>query len=165
MNRGRAFFARQLTATEPGRFFAYFQMPCFMASEKSETTLSAWTVLGAGALTTLAVMGTYLTVAVHPAFLPLLILPLFGLCHVLVYPKEAKRGFIGPPVIRYAMPEEFRCTVLVAKPQPDYKSIPVEKNVRPPPAAVPVRPSTNCAAYCAPIVPAFQAPPPVIAVM
>uniref|UniRef100_A0A6M2CX65 Uncharacterized protein n=1 Tax=Rhipicephalus microplus TaxID=6941 RepID=A0A6M2CX65_RHIMP len=137
-------------------------MPCFMASESSETRLSTWTVLGAGVLTSLAVLGTYLTVAVHPAFLPLLIL---GLCHVLVYPKEAKRGFIGPPVIRYAMPQEFRCTVLVAKPQPDYKSIPVEKNVRPQPTAAPVRPSTNCAAYCAPIVPAFQAPPPVISVM
>uniref|UniRef100_A0A6M2D4Q6 Uncharacterized protein n=1 Tax=Rhipicephalus microplus TaxID=6941 RepID=A0A6M2D4Q6_RHIMP len=150
-------------------------MPCFMASESSETRLSTWTVLGAGVLTSLAVLGTYLTVAVHPAFLPLLILPpaflpllilpMFGLCHVLVYPKEAKRGFIGPPVIRYAMPQEFRCTVLVAKPQPDYKSIPVEKNVRPQPTAAPVRPSTNCAAYCAPIVPAFQAPPPVISVM
>lgn len=141
------------------------KMPFLMASEKSETAVSTWAVLGAGALTTLAVMGTYLTVAVHPAFLPLLILPLFGLCHVLVYPKRAKSGFIGPPVIRYAMPEEFRCTVLVSKPQPDYKSIPVEKNVRPQPAAIPVRPTTNCAAYCAPIVPAFQAPAPVIAVM
>ncbi|KAL3213741.1 hypothetical protein MRX96_035237 [Rhipicephalus microplus] len=116
------------------------EMPCFMASESSETRLSTWTVLGAGVLTSLAVLGTYLTVAVHPAFLPLLILPMFGLCHVLVYPKEAKRGFIGPPVIRYAMPQEFRCTVLVAKPQPDYKSIPGGEEP-------------------------FQAPPPVISVM
>ncbi|XP_077502134.1 uncharacterized protein LOC144113088 isoform X2 [Amblyomma americanum] len=143
---------------------AAFEMPFLMASEAKQSSPSTWAVLSAGALATLAVLGTYLTVAWHPAFLPLLILPLFGLCHVLVYPKAAKRGFIGPPVIRYAMPEEFRCTVLVAKPQPDYQTIPVEK-VQPPPPAAPVRPATHCAAYCAPIVPAFHAPPPVIAVM
>lgn len=138
-----------------------------MASETSSWSTRMRTgrvVLGAGVMATLATLGTYLTVVVHPAFLPLIVLPLFGLCHVLVYPKEAKRGFVGPPVIRYAMPKEFLCTVLVAKPQPDYKSITVEK-VRPQTATPPVRPATHCAAYCAPVVPAFHAPAPVIAVM
>ncbi|KAK8772398.1 hypothetical protein V5799_024358 [Amblyomma americanum] len=164
MKRGCALVGSLSTSTVTGRRVASFQMPFLMASEAKQSSPSTWAVLSAGALATLAVLGTYLTVAWHPAFLPLLILPLFGLCHVLVYPKAAKRGFVGPPVIRYAMPEEFRCTVLVAKPQPDYQTIPVEK-VQPPPPAAPVRPATHCAAYCAPIVPAFHAPPPVIAVM
>lgn len=121
------------------------------------------TLVGATLLVTLAALGTYLTVAVHPGFLPILGVPIFILCHVLINPTTAKSCYFGPPVIRYAMPQEFSYKIMLAKPQPNYMTIPVRKEVPLPRA--PIRVTTNCGAYCAPIVPSFQAPPPAIVVM
>ncbi|CAN7942727.1 unnamed protein product [Ixodes hexagonus] len=124
---------------------------------------NACTLFGVSLSVTLAVLGTYLTVAVHPGFLPILAVPIFVLCHVLINPATAKRCYFGPPVIRYAMPQEFSYKIMVAKPQPNYMTIPVRKEVPPPQA--PIRVTTNRGAYCAPIVPSFLAPPPAIVVM
>ncbi|CAN8023852.1 unnamed protein product [Ixodes persulcatus] len=124
---------------------------------------NACSLFGASALVTVAALGTYLTVAVHPGFLPILVVPLLVLCHVLVHPKTAKSCYFGPPVIRYAMPEEFSYKIMVAKPQPNYMAIPVRKAAPQPQA--PIRVATNRGAYCAPIVPSFQATPTAIVVM
>lgn len=127
------------------------------------TQLNLCKLFGTSFMLLLGALGTYLTAAVHPGFLPLLLIPSFVLCHVLVNPRAASQCYFGPPVIRYAMPEEFSYKIMVVKPQPNYMTIPVKKEV--PVPAAPVRAATNCSAYCAPIVPCFQVPPTPIAVM
>ncbi|XP_042142622.1 uncharacterized protein LOC121833418 [Ixodes scapularis] len=124
----------------------------------------AYTLLGASVSVSLAVLGTYLTAAVHPGFLPVPFFALFVLCHVLVHPSTAKSCYFGPPVIRYAMPREFSYEIMVLKAQPDYMTVPVRKEAPPRPRP-PVRVTTNRGAYCAPIVPSFQVPPVAIVVM
>lgn len=104
-----------------------------------------------------AVVAIYLTTVVHPAFLPLLLLAVFVLCHVLVNPKAAKSGQFGTPVIKFTMPEEMMHTLKIMQPQPTYKTMAKEKV----PEKVRMPDPVPCAkAYCnlQPSFPSLHAP-------